>query len=96
MAVKLQGNILTDVGAPHTSAHIWMEDNFWNLYRGAEVPPTNLQYTRALQQSLRAAGLPETQVQQAVRAAIRERVNYGQLGGMDVPRIPYEIENLAR
>jgi hypothetical protein len=61
-----------------------MEDNFWNLYRGAPAAPTNLQYTRALQRSLRAAGLPEAQVQQAVRAAIRERVNYGLLGGMDV------------
>jgi hypothetical protein len=96
MAVKLEGNILADVGAPHTRAHIWMEDHFWNLYRGAPTAPTNLQYTRALQQSLRAAGLPEPHVQQAVRAAIRDRVNYGLLGGDEVPRIPFEIENLAR
>jgi hypothetical protein len=63
---------------------------------GHDVVPTNLQYTRALQQSLRAAGLPESQVQQAVRAAIRERVDFGLLGGEAVPRVPRPIRNLAQ
>jgi RHS repeat-associated protein len=94
-SIKLQGNIFTDVGAPHTRAHQSLE-GFWNQYRGTDIVPTNLQYTRALQQSLRASGLPESQVQQAVRAAIQERLQYGQLGGSEVPRIPNPIPNLAR
>lgn len=93
-SIKLEGNILTDAGAPHTRAHQSLEA-FWNRYRGTEIVPTNLEYTRALQQSLRAAGLPEVQVQQAVRAAIRERVNTGLLGGLEVPRVPRPIRNLA-
>ena len=65
-------------------------------YRGTDIVPTNLQYTRALQESLRVSGLPESQVQQAVLAAIRERVQYGILGGMSVPKVPGAIPNLAR
>lgn len=94
-SIKLEGNILTDAGAPHTRAHQSLE-TFWNQYRGTDIVPTNLEYTRALQQSLRAAGLPEAQVQQAVRAAIRERVNAGLLGGLEVPRVPRKIRNLAQ
>lgn len=93
-SIKLEGNILTDAGAPHTTAHQSLE-GFWNQYRGTELVPTNLEYTRALQQSLRAAGLPESQVQQAVRAAVNERVNAGLLGGQEVPRVPRPIRNLA-
>jgi hypothetical protein len=94
-SIKLQGNILTDAGAPHTRAHQSLEE-FWNQYRGTDIIPTNLEYTRALQHSLRLAGLTESQVQQAVRAAIRERVEYGLLGGIPVPRVPGSIRNLAR
>ena len=95
LSIELQGNVLTDAGAPHTLAHQSLE-GFWNTFRGTEIVPSNLQYTRALQQSLRAAGLPETQVQQAVRAAIRERVDFGLLGGMEIPRVPGPIRNLAQ
>ncbi|MFO0811060.1 MAG: RHS repeat-associated core domain-containing protein [Gemmataceae bacterium] len=95
IAIKLEGNVLTDAAAPHTQAHVSLE-GFWNQYRGTPVVPTNLQYTRALQQSLRAAGLSESQVQQAVRAAIRERVDFGLLGGMEVPVVPRPIRNLAQ
>jgi hypothetical protein len=71
-------------------------ENFWYQYRGTEMVPTNLQYTRALQESPRAAGLPESQAQQAIRAAIRERLEYGLLGGMYVPSVPNAIPDLAR
>jgi hypothetical protein len=94
-SIKLRGNILTDAGAPHTQAHQFLEA-FWNQYRGTDIVPTNLEYTRALQDSLRLAGLTESQVQQAVRAAIRERIEYGLLGGIPVPRVPGSIRNLAR
>jgi hypothetical protein len=95
LAIKLEGNILTEAGSPHNLAHGALE-RFWDGYRGTRNVPTNLEYTRALQQSLRAAGLTEAQVQQAVRAAIQERLNYGLLGGMDVPRVPDPIRNLAK
>jgi hypothetical protein len=94
-SVKLEGNIFTDPGTPHLRAHESME-TFWDSYRGTEFVPTNLEYTKALQQSLRAAGLPESQVRQAVRVAIRERIAYGLLGGLEVPRVPGPIRNLAR
>lgn len=93
-SIKLEGNILTDAGAPHTLAHQSLE-LFWNQFRGGASVPTNLHYSRALQDSLRAAGLSDTQVQQAVRAATRERVQNGLLGGMEVPRVPRPIRNIA-
>jgi RHS repeat-associated protein len=95
LSIKLVGNILTDAAAPHTLAHRVLE-GFWNGFRGTATVPTNLQYTRALQQSLRAAGLSEAQVQKAVRAAIGERVRFNLLGGMEVPRVPGPIRNIAQ
>jgi hypothetical protein len=95
LSIKLEGNILKDVGAPHTLIHESLE-TFWSQYRGTDIVPTNMQYTLALKQSLRFSNLSETQIQQVVRAAIRERVQYGILGGMDVPHLPDPIWNLAR
>jgi len=95
LSIELEGNIFTDAGAPHTLAHGSLE-GFWNKFRGTDIVPTNLEYTRAAQQSLRAAGLSEVEVQQAIQAAIRERVQAGALGGMEVPRVPGPIRNLAR
>jgi hypothetical protein len=95
VSIRLQGNILTDAGTPHTRAHQSLEE-FWNKYRGSDIVPTNLEYSRALQQSLRSAGLLESQVRQAVRAAIRQRIDYGLLGGIPVPRVPGPIRNLAK
>lgn len=94
ISIKLEGNILTDAGAPHTTAHKSLEQ-FWNEYRGTDIVPTNIEYTRALQESLRASGLSEQHVQQAIKAAIRERIKAGALGGMEVPRVPRPIRNLA-
>ena len=74
----------------------WVQEEFWNKYRGSDIVPTNLEYSRALQQSLRSAGLLESQVRQAVRAAIRQRIDYGLLGGIPVPRVPGPIRNLAK
>jgi hypothetical protein len=93
-SIKLEGNILVDAGAPHTLAHQSLE-TFWNGFRGSSSVPTNLQYARALQDSLRAAGLSDLQVQQAVRTATKERVQYGLLGGLEVPRVPRPIRNMA-
>jgi len=96
LSIKLRGNILTQPGSPHNLAHVYLEDKFWQPFRDAGVAPTNLQYTRAMQQSLRISGLPEAHVQQAVRAAIRERVGFGLLGGNPVPKVPRPIPNLPR
>jgi hypothetical protein len=53
VAIKLEGNMFTDPVAPHTKAHHSLKA-FWNQFRGTDVVPTNTQYTRALQESLRA------------------------------------------
>jgi len=58
--------------------------------------PSNLQYTRAMGASLRAAGVSEEGVQTAYRLAVAERIRFGLLGGMSVPRVPSPIRNLAQ
>ena len=92
--VLVTGNAFKDVGSSHYEAHKSME-GFWDQYRkgGAQFGkrPTNLQYTKALANSLRAANLSAQQVTTAVRAAVRNRVEYGLLGGNRVPRIPGRI-----
>ena len=61
MSVKLEGNAFTEPGTPHYEAHRSME-GFWNQFRrGGDRHgdiPTNLEYTRAVYDSMRAAGLP--------------------------------------
>jgi RHS repeat-associated protein len=96
-SIKLEGNAFADAGTPHYEAHADLE-GFWDQFRpvGSTAPPTNLEYTKALADSLRAAGKNEAEVQQAVRAAIQQRVDYGLLGGMPVPRIPGRINQAER
>ena len=49
-----------------------------------------------MQQSLRETGLSEAQIRQAVKAAIKERVDHGLLGGEAVPRAPKTIHNIKK
>lgn len=94
IAVKLEGNDFTDIGSPHYKAHHSLEV-FWNKYRrGGKLEgqiPTNLEYTKALKQSLLNAGFTEKQTINLVRKAIQDRVKYGELGGIPLPRIPGRI-----
>ncbi|MEY0436757.1 RHS repeat-associated core domain-containing protein [Providencia huaxiensis] len=96
-AIKLEGNAFTEPGTPHYNAHNSLE-TFWNDYRrgGALYGelPTNLQYTLALKHSLQSAGLTARQVTQAVRSSIQNRLQYGLLGGQNVPRIPGRINQV--
>lgn len=55
---------------------------------------TNLQFTQALKHSLESAGLSANQVNQAVRSSIQNRLQYGLLGGKNVPRIPGRINQV--
>jgi RHS repeat-associated protein len=94
VSIKLEGNAFSEIGSPHYNAHSSLE-GFWNQFRrggarSGEVP-TNLQYSKALADSLRAAGLNPAQVQQALRASISQRVRAGQLGGLEIPRVPGRI-----
>ena len=94
VALKLRGNAFTEIGSPHYEAHRSLE-NFWNQFRRggsrARQRPTNLEYSRALLDSLRQAGLSPRQSKRAVRASIRQRVRAGQLGGVLLPRVPGRI-----
>jgi len=60
VAIKLEGNIVTDIGSPHYSAHKSME-GFWSQYRnGGELyglKPEMVQYNNALYESVQNAGL---------------------------------------
>jgi hypothetical protein len=99
IAVKLEGNIMTDVGSPHFKAHVTLEQ-FWNQFRrGGERAgqiPTNLEYTQALGQSLRAAGYTEAEAKQLINAVIEQRIQYGLLGGQKVPNVPGAIGGKVR
>lgn len=95
LAIKLEGNAITDVGSPHYNAHRSLE-RFYDQFRNkggdlyGEVP-TNLQYSKALLNSLQEAGLTRTQALDAVRASMRQRIDAGQLGGLEIPRVPKKL-----
>jgi len=96
ISIKLRGNAFTEPGSEHYEAHAGLEP-FWEEYRpaGSVPPPSNLEYTKALADSLRASGKSEAEVRLAVSAAILQRVEYGALGGMPVPRVPRRIYQTA-
>ncbi len=91
LCVELEGNAFKDIGSAHYSAHKNLE-NYWNnfrtkgdLYRDI---PTISDYNSALYDSLRAAGLTDTQAKIAVQNAIKQQSKYGLSGESLVPKIP--------
>jgi hypothetical protein len=94
LSVELEGNAFKDIGSPHYSAHKNLE-SFWNSYRpnGDQYGgiPTISDYNSALYDSLRAAGLTDTQAKSAVQSAIRQQSQYGLVDDSLVPRIPGRI-----
>jgi hypothetical protein len=87
VAVKLEGNALAQRGTPHYEAHAALE-RFWAPYRASGDTPTNTEYGIALKRSLQAAGYSADQARLLVREAIRNRLEFGVLGGEPVPRVP--------
>ncbi|WP_291581479.1 hypothetical protein [Clostridium sp. UBA6640] len=94
VAIKLEGNIFTDIGSQHYNAHKSMEE-FWSQYRnGGELyglKPEMAQYNKALYESLQNAGLSKEQSIQAMREAVRQQLDYRLTSKMNVPRIPGRI-----
>ncbi|MFD0588387.1 type IV secretion protein Rhs [Paenibacillus sp. GCM10027627] len=96
---KLKGNAFKEIDSPHYNAHENME-SFWNQYRrgGSNFgkTPTNLQYSKALVTSLKAAGKSKDEAMVLARAASKQRIKYGLLGGQEVPRIPGRVNQSKR
>jgi hypothetical protein len=99
MSIKLAGNAFKDINSPHYNAHESLE-KFWAQYRrgGSKYGemPTNLEYTKAMVDSLKAAGYSQQEAMQIAREAIKQRIKYGLLGGEPVPRIPNRINQAKR
>ncbi|NOT98647.1 MAG: hypothetical protein HOO97_06090 [Sideroxydans sp.] len=94
LAIRLEGNAFTEVGSPHYNAHNSLEGFFNQFRKGGEFyreVPTNLQYSKALLNSLKEAGLSREEALEAVRASISQRVSAGQLGGLEIPRVPGKL-----
>lgn len=94
IAVKLRGNAFTQKRSNHYKVHKSLE-GFWDQYRdgGAKFGerPTNLEYSQALKKAMQTTSLSPAQVDAALKASIKQRVEYGQLGGTKIPRIPGRI-----
>ena len=91
LSIKLEGNVLTDIGSPHYKAHESLEQ-FWDQYRkGGElygISPTMAEYNVALEKSLIDAGLTPNQAKDVVSKAIEQQISYGLTAEKFVPRIP--------
>jgi len=90
VSINLGGSI-QEIGTPHWKAHESLE-KFWNQFRRGGPnfgrKPTNLEYSRALLESLQRAGLTREQALQAVRESIGQRIGVGQIGGIQLPVLP--------
>lgn len=68
----------------------------YETHRKNGTRPTNLEYSKALKNSLEQAGYSPEQVNELVRKAVKDRVKHGQLAGDLVPRIPGKINQKKR
>lgn len=94
ISVKLEGNAFTQPGTPHYMIHDLLEE-FWNQFRrGGDrcgELPTNIEYSKAVLDSLKKIGYSKQEALEITRQSIRQRVEYGLSGGDLVPRIPGRI-----
>ena len=94
ISVKLEGNAFTQPGTPHYMIHDLLEE-FWNQFRrGGDrygELPTNIEYSKAVLDSLKKIGYSKQEALEITRQSIKQRVEYGLLGGDLVPRIPGKI-----
>ena len=92
LCVELDGNAFIDIGSQHYRAHQYME-RFWNQYRkggklkGKDILLTD--YNKALNHSLRYAGLSKMDAAYATSRAIRQQSD--KKVGVYVPRLPGKI-----
>jgi len=99
VAIKLEGNAFTDVGAPHYNAHE-SKESFWDIYRRGGMDagnlPTNRQYNRVLYNGLQESGLTPAKALRAVQAAKAQQIR-ARLRGTDlVPQLPGRINQVPR
>lgn len=95
--MKLRGDALNEPGTPHYEVHRSQEVYLDQFRRGgARYPdrPTNLDMNRASLDALQSIGYTPEQAKVPMRAAIRDRVDHGLLGGQQVPRIPRRINQV--
>ncbi len=97
ISIKLEGNAFTQPGTPHYNAHESME-GFWNQFRRGgdrygEIP-TNLEYLKAVFDSMQNSGFTRQEALDITRQSIKQRLEYGLLGGEPVPRIPGRINQV--
>lgn len=99
VTIKLEGNAFKDVDSPHYNVHESLE-KFWDKFRkGGDRfgdSPTNLEYTKGMYDSLKAAGYTGEQAMEITNEAIKQRVKFGLLGGEAVPNIPSRINQKKR
>ena len=94
ISVKLEGNAFTQPETPHYMIYDLLEE-FWNQFRrGGDrygELPTNIEYSKAVLDSLKKIGYSKQEALEITRQSIRQRVEYGLSGGDLVPRIPVRI-----
>jgi hypothetical protein len=99
VSVKIFGDAINDVGSPHYNVHEVLA-KFWDrFYEGGpdfKLPPTNLELTRAQFDALIAGGFSRDEALMLIRHGIRQRVQYGILGGNEVPRRPNKFWQAPR
>jgi RHS repeat-associated protein len=94
VTVKLEGDAFTEPGTPHYTVHQAQEQFLNQFRRGGERYgefPSNLEMSRSMVDALVRAGYTKEQSMTLARDAIRDRLNYGLLGGEPVPRMPGRI-----
>ncbi len=99
ISIKLEGNAFTQPGTQHYNVHNTME-KFWNQFRRGgdrygEIP-TNLEYSKAVYDSMKEIGFTKQEALDITRNSIKQRVEYGLLGGEPVPRIPGRINQVKK
>lgn len=91
VAVGLFGDAFSQPGTPHYEFHRSLE-GFWDQFRkgGRRFGdiPTNGQYGQAVENALRAAGVPPEEVKRLSSLAAEQRLAFGLRADAKIPRVP--------
>lgn len=97
LSLKLEGDAFREPGTPHYIVH-QVQEAYLKQFRpkGARYPdrPSNLEMNRTMLDALRAAGYTTEQAKELVQRSMQQRLDYGLLGGQQVPRIPGRINQV--
>jgi hypothetical protein len=87
------GGAALSLGSPHNILHVHTERFLDRCAKNQKIP-TNGEYGQMVREALNEAGFPQKDIDHYCELARKQRIEYGHLDDMPIPRFPNPIPNL--